>query len=166
MPKQYYVIKWAIYGAATLFFFLLQVWVLDRFSYESIFPFLGPMVVGVVASLEGSFEAPIYGLVVGIFSDLGGSTPSLGFYTFTYALGTLLAALLAERFLSPGFLSALATATIVYGILALGRVAFLEDTMVLYGFSLSLQEFLVTLPCMAVVYPVLSAVHKKTDFNY
>lgn len=166
MPKQYYVMKWAIYSAATLFFLFLQVWVLDHFSYENIFPFLGPMVVGVVASLEGSLEAPIYGLVVGILSDLGGATPSLGFYTLTYALGTLLAALIAERFLSPGLLSAIATATIVYAVIALGRFAFLEDTMLLHGLYLSGMEFLITLPCMAVVYPILSAVHKKTDFDY
>lgn len=166
MPKRYLVFKWAVYTAAALFLLLLQATVLDPIQAAGVSPFLAPMIAAVAASYEGSLGGPLFAMGLGLLLDLSGGGG--GFYTFFFTLAALLAALLAENFLSPGFLCSLVSTAVLYAVTLLGRLAVLwpqgaDPLAVLWTGA---REFLVTLPLLLLVFPLLRWVYRKTTVEY
>ena len=169
MPKRYLVFRWCIYALATLVLSFFQLLVADHVSLYGITPFLAPMLVGVVSSYEGSRAGPIFALVFGVLCDLGGATPVMGFFTLLFPLAALTASFLAENLFSPGFPCSLVSSFFCYLIVAGGRIIlFLIDgeTGVWDMWYLALREFLVSLPLLAVVFPLFRWVHRRTTFDY
>ena len=66
MPKRYIIFKWVVYGFATLLLVLGQLFLLNQLELWGLFPFLPPMLVGAVASFEGSKASPVFALVFGL----------------------------------------------------------------------------------------------------
>ena len=171
MPRSYLIFKWAVYALATALLALVQALLLSHLSPWGIIPFLPPMAVGVAASYEGSRASPVYALVFGLLCDLaltGGGTPA-GFFTFVFTLGALAASLLAENLFSPGFLCSLMATAVCYLITALGRcgVYLVRGSAPLGAVLLTAAaEFLVTLPCLLLVFPLLRLVHRRTTVDY
>lgn len=166
MPKRYLVFKWVIYTVATFLLLQVQTWILDYVELWQVTPFLAPMLVGVVASYEGSLAGPLFALVFGVLCDLGTASPAAAFFTFIFTAAALAAALMAEHLFSPGFLCSLASTTVCYLITALGRLFLLGSGAWETGAFLALREFLVTLPLLLVVFPVYRWVHNKTTIEY
>lgn len=166
LPKRYIVFKWVVYALAALVLLLLQIAVVDHIRLWGLVPYLAPMVVGVVASYEGSRASPIFALVFGLLLDVGTAGASPGFLTFTFTLSALIASLLAENLFSPGFLCSLVATAVCYLITALGRLflySFANAPLIL---SLALGEFLISLPFLLVVFPLCRFVHRKTTIEY
>lgn len=166
MPKRYLVFKWVIYVIATFLLLQVQTWVLDHVEVWGVTAFLAPMMVGVVASYEGSLAGPLFALGFGVLCDLGTASPAAAFFTFTFTAAALAAALMAEHLFSPGFLCSLASTTVCYLITALGRLLLLGSGAWEVGAYVALREFLVTLPLLLVVFPVYRWVHNKTTIEY
>lgn len=166
MPKRYIVFKWVVYALATLLLLQVQTWVLDYVTVWGVTAYLAPMLVGVVASYEGSLAGPLFALVLGILFDLGTPSPAAAFFTFTFTAAALAAALMAEHLFSPGFLCSLASTTMCYLITALGRLLLLGREAWETGAYLALREFLVTLPLLLAVFPVYRWVNRKTTIEY
>lgn len=169
MPKSYLVFKWVVYTLATLLLALVQLFVLNQVHVWGVVPFLPPMVAGVMASYEGSRASPVYALVFGLLCDLTMAGAPAGFYTFVFTLAALLAALLAENLFSPGFLCSLMSVTVCYLLTALGRCAvFLHRGAASPAAVLltAAQEYLVTLPCLILVFLLFRQVHRRTTVDY
>ena len=169
MPKRYLVWKWAVYAAAAALFLLVQAAVCSYIALWGIFPLLPPMVVGAVASFEGSRASPLFALAFGVICDLGGATPGAGFFTFLFPLAALLSARLAESLFSPGWLCSFVCVSLSYLIVAAARIALL----VLGGagglwlmWSIALREYAVSLPFLLLVFPLCRLIHRRTTVDY
>lgn len=169
MPKSYLIFKWVVYSLATLLLVLLQLFLLDRLAFRGLYPFLPPMLVGTVASMEGSRSGPVFALVFGLLCDLAIPGPAAGFFTLTFTLSALLSALLTEKLFSPGPTSSLVSVTLCYLITAAARAA-----VFLFrghsGFSalllIAAGEFLWSLPWLIPVYWLYRRVQRRTNIAY
>ena len=65
------------------------------------------MLPAVAASYEGLRRGSVFALVLGVVCDLLVVGPFDGFYTLAFTLAGVIAALIGENLLSPGFLCAL-----------------------------------------------------------
>ena len=169
MPKRYIVLKWLSYGGATAVLLLIQTGVFHHIRLWGVVPFLAPMVVGVAASFEEGIPSSLFALVFGVLCDLGGATPVMGFFTFLFPLAALTASFLAENLFSPGFPCSLVSSFFCYLIVAGVRIIlFLIDgeTGVWDMWYLARREFFVSLPLLAVVFPLFRWVHRRTTFDY
>lgn len=169
MPKRYIVFKWLCYAAATVFLLLLDTFVFRNIRLWGVYPFLPPMIAGVVASYEGNSASPFFALVFGLLCDLTAFSPSPGFFCLLFTLSALIAAPLAENLFSPGLLCSFVSAVICYCLTAFGRFFLLLTAGVgdlgsmLY---LALREILISLPLLLVVFPLIRWVNKKTTIDY
>ena len=98
MPKRYVVFKWVIYAVATFLLLQVQTWALDYVELWGVTPFLAPMLVGVVASYEGSLAGPLFALVFGVLCDLGTVSPAAAVFTFIFTAAALVAAVLSSYY--------------------------------------------------------------------
>ena len=169
MPRSYLIFKWAVYALATALLALAQLFVLNHVSLGGVFPFLPPMVVGVAASYEGSRASPVYALVFGVLCDLAMAGAPAGFYTLVFTLSALIASLLAENLFSPGFLCSFMSTAVCYLVTALGRCAVFLHRGTASPAAVLLEagkEYLVTLPCLVLVFLLLRQVHRRTTVDY
>ena len=169
MPKSYLVFKWTVYSLATLALFALQYLVLDNIQVLGLTPFLYPVLPAVAASYEGLRRGSVFALAVGLVCDLLLPGPFEGFYAIAFTLAALIAALIAENLLSPGFLCGLAVSAVSPGITAGMRLAvqFLSGGGYLGLMSrMALVETLITLPAILVVVPVYLLIHDRCASDY
>lgn len=157
------LIKWVLFAAAAALLCLLQG-ALQWFPFFGVIPFLYPMIVAVVAMLEGPLPGTVFGLVMGVLCDLVLPAHIPCFYTLIFPLAGLIAALLAQGWLSAGFSCAVVSSMVSF---------FLTDVfhaviLALYGnpawlaaAQTALKETAVTLPFLVPVYLLLRAVHRK-----
>ena len=98
--------KWLCYAGATLLLVLVQSLVLNRICVWGVHPFLPPLIAAITAMLEGPGVGTAFAGVFGLLCDLTmpGIIPC--FYTLAFLAAALLAAVIAKRFLSQGFLCA------------------------------------------------------------
>ena len=104
LPKSYLIAKWTVYALATLALAAVQHLVLGQISVLGVTPFLYPMLPALVASYEGLQRGSRFSLVMGFVCDLLLLAPFPGFYTITFTLIGVLAGLIGENLLSPGWL--------------------------------------------------------------
>ena len=169
MPKSYLVFKWTVYSLATLALFALQYLVLDNIQVLGLTPFLYPVLPAVAASYEGLRRGSVFALAVGLVCDLLLPGPFEGFFAIAFTLAALIAALIAENLLSPGFLCGLAVSAVSLGITAGMRLAvqFLSGGGYLGLMSrMALVETLITLPAILVVVPVYLLIHDRCASDY
>ena len=169
MPRSYLIFKWVVYSLCTLLLALVQMFVLNYVSVAGVIPFLPPMVVGAAASYEGSRASPVYALVFGLLCDLALAGAPAGFYTLAFTLSALAASLLAENLFSPGILCSFMSAAVCYLVTALGRCAVFLTRGTASPAAVLLEagkEYLVTLPCLVLVFLLLRQVHRRTTVDY
>lgn len=169
MPKSYLIFKWTVYSLATLALFALQYLVLDNIQVLGLTPFLYPVLPAVAASYEGLRRGSVFALAVGLVCDLLLPGPFEGFFAIAFTLAALIAALIAENLLSPGFLCGLAVSAVSLGITAGMRLAvqFLSGGGYLGLMSrMALVETLITLPAILVVVPVYLLIHDRCASDY
>lgn len=169
LPKSYLVFKWTIYSLATLLLFALQYLLLNHVHVFGITPFLYPMLPAVLSSYEGLRRGSVFSLALGLVCDLLLVGPFEGFYTISFVLVALIAALIAENLLSPGFLCGLAVSAMGLVLTGLLRIA----VMLLSGGrypALMLQilagETLLSLPALVVILPLYRVIHRRCASDY
>ena len=169
-PRQYTILKWCVYGGATLALCLVQTCLLRFVRVWEVVPFLYPMLAAVVSTYEGRRGGPIFAVVLGALCDLALQEPfPPGFYTFCFALAGILAAVLAEFLLTPGLLCSLAAAAGAFLITDLGRLlVLLGNGQGAAGAILwvALREFLVTLPLLPLVFWTYRRIHRRVSEEY
>lgn len=148
------IFKWTLYAAATALCFLLQSFVLQRFTVLGVIPFIYPVVVAVLATLEGPFAGTVFAIAVGVGCDvlLPGIFPCL--YTLLFPLAGLCAALISLNWLPAGYLCSLATSAIAFFMTGLAQCVLLlvrGKAAWATGLSVCLRELLVS---AALIFPV------------
>jgi len=169
LPKSYIIAKWSVYGLATLALCAVQHLILNRISLWDVTPFLYPMLPALVASYEGLQRGSRFSLVMGVICDLLILGPFDGFYTVTFTLIGVLAGLIGERLLSPGWLCGFTVSAMGLAIVNLARLLLylLSGDLhpILMG-RIVLVEILITLPMLLPALPVYRAIHRRCAVDY
>ena len=156
--------KWLYYAGATLLLVLVQSLVLNRICVWGVHPFLPPLIAAITAMLEGPGEGAAFAGVFGLLCDLTmpGIIPC--FYTLAFLAAALLAAVIAKRFLSQGFLCAVQCAglsLLVTDLLHTLLLTFRQGVELTAVLSLTGREAAVTVVLSPLVYLLLRSVHNR-----
>ena len=158
------IIKWGSYALASLALLFLFSLTLRGIEIFGVRMFLPPLLVGVVASVEDTRPAVLYGLALGLLCDLtvAGTFPCV--YTLAFTLSALSCSLLAKGVLQPGVLCSLAVTALTFlWVDAFNMLALWLKAKA--GFaamaSLAAREALVSCLLLIVCHPVLLALHRK-----
>lgn len=156
--------KWLYYAGATLLLVLVQSLVLNRICVWGVHPFLPPLIAAITAMLEGPGEGAAFAGVFGLLCDLTmpGIIPC--FYTLAFLAAALLAAVIAKRFLSQGFLCAVlcaALALVITDLLHTVLLTFRQGVALTAALSLTGREAAVTVVLSPLVYLLLRSVHNR-----
>ena len=169
LPKSYIVAKWSVYALATFLLIVLQHLVLNHISLWGVTPFLYPMLPALVASYEGLQQGSKFALVMGIFCDLLLPAPFEGFYTVLFTLIGILAGLIGENLLSPGWLCGFTVSAMGLGLVVVARLLLYllsgELRPLLMGY-IALTEVAITLPAMLVAFPIYRWIHSRCATDY
>lgn len=158
------LVKWSSYGVVTLLLLLLHALTLRSARILGVMPFLPPLLVGVVASLEDTRASSVYALVLGLACDLTIPATFPGVYTLAFTVAAIACSLLAKSVLQPGILCSLAVTALTFffvdtlNIAALwlkSRAAFAPMA------SLALRETAASSLMLIVCQPVLQRLHRK-----
>lgn len=158
------IVKWSSYALAVLALTLLFSLTLRGARLFGVHLFLPPLIVGVLASLEDTRSAVVFGLAYGVLCDLtiSGTFPCV--YTLSFTLAALFCSLLAKSVLQPGFLCSLAVTGLTFAVvdamnmLALWLRAGADFVPMLW---LALRETVASCLLLFICHPVLSWLHRK-----
>lgn len=117
LTKKALFTKWTLYTLALLAFILLQQLVLDSIHVLNVYPFILPMIVAVVAAMEGPTGGTIFGIAVGCLSDLAGGGVFSGVYTLSFFCIALCVAIISKYWVMRNVFGSLIYALIAYLIL-------------------------------------------------
>lgn len=169
LPKSYIITKWTVYTLATLLMAALQHLLLDRISLWGVTPFIYPMLPALVASYEGLHRGSKFALVTGFLCDLLIAGPFEGFYTVIFTLIGILAALIGENLLSPGWLCGFSVAAMGLGLVIISRLLLhlLSGSLrpLLMG-RIALTEIAISLPVLLVALPIYRWIHSRCAADY
>ena len=110
-----------------------------------------------------------FALAFGLLCDLAVYSPAPGFFCLIFTISALVSSLLAENLFSPGLLCSFVSSLLCYFFTALGRFAVLltaGETNLGLMCALSLQELLLSLPLLLLVFPLGRWVYLKTTIDY
>lgn len=158
------LVKWSVYGVTMLALSFLFALTLRDVALLGVKPFLPPLFVGVVASLEEPRAGVSFGLVCGVLCDLtmAGTLPCL--YTLAFTGSALLCAALSQNVLQSGVQRSLAVTVLTFLVAdALNMLALSLRARAPFGtmLAVTLRETLVSLPLLVVVHPVLLRLHRR-----
>lgn len=164
LTRQDIIIKWSSYGVASLLLLFLYALTLRDVRLLGVSAFLPPLIVGVVASLEGTRPAVIFGLVCGVLCDvtIAGTFPCV--YTLSFTLAALCCSLLAKSVLQPGFVCSVGVTALTFLFVdVLNMLALFFRARASFGAmaSLAVRETLVSCLLLIAVHPVMLALHRK-----
>ena len=169
LPKSYLIAKWTVYALATLALAAVQHLVLGQISVLGVTPFLYPMLPALVASYEGLQRGSRFSIVMGLVCDLLILAPFPGFYTITFTLIGVLAGLIGENLLSPGWLCGFTVSAMGLAIVNAARLLlyFLSGDLhpLLMG-RIALTEIVITLPMLLLSLPIYRTIHSRCAVDY
>lgn len=156
-------LKWTVTAFAALFLLFLHTLTFSRLSLWGIAPFLPPLIVAAVCSIENDLGSIVFSLVFGVLCDLslGGLFPCL--YTLAFFFAALLILILGHSVLQPGFFCALISAAVSFLLTAvLSSMALVIDGEGSFGAyaSLFFRELLISLPLLPLCFLVFWRIHK------
>lgn len=163
-PFQKNILKWSCYvGCCLLLSFFRQLF-LGSVTVWGAIPFLPPVLLAVVASLEEMRPAVIFGMLYGALCDLTIPAPYPCLYTLAFTLSALLVSALARSLLQPGFPRALLMTALTFALVDCGNACALllrgAAGELLPMLSLYCRETLVSCLLLIPAYPLLRAVHR------
>lgn len=161
-PAQTNALKWSFYALACLLLVFLKRLLLGSITFWGAIPFLPPVLLAVVASLEEMRPAVLFGIVFGAACDLSLPAPFPCLYTLAFTLSALFVSALARSLLQPGFPRALMVTVLtilVVDCFNTGALAVRGDASAAM-LSLCLRETLVSCPLLLPVYPLLRVIHR------
>ena len=158
------IIKWSSYAAASLLLLFLFALTLRDVRVLGVGMFLPPLLVGVLASMEETRAAAVFGLVCGVLCDLTVAGVFPGLYTLAFTASAIFCSLLAKSVLQPGILCSVAVTVLTFFFVdALSMLAlFLKCRAPLGAMaSVALRETAASCLLLPVCHPVLLRLHRK-----
>ncbi len=158
------IIKWSSYAAVSLLLVLCFSLTLRDVTVLGVHLFLPPLLVGVVASLEETSPAAVFGLVCGFLCDLTIPGTFACLYTLAFTSSALVCSLLAKSVLQRGFLCSLAVTALTFAFVdALNMLALFLTARAPFAqmFSVALRETAASCLLLLVCHPVLVFTHRK-----
>ena len=159
------IIKWTLYGMATILCFIAQGVLGQQVTIWGVIPFLYPMLAVIPATFEAPVPSTIFSLCVGVACDSLLPEPFPCVYTLLFPVIGLFSSLLAESILRKGFLCSLVCTALAFLVTGLGHCLLLAiqgRAAWSTGFFLTFRELLVTLPFSFPVTVLYRAVFRKT----
>lgn len=156
--------KWTAYALAILLLALLHQLTAARVTLFGVTPFLPPLLLAVICSMEPRLEASVFALVFGMACDLALVAPLPCLYTVSFVAAALLTSFLAQSLIQPGLLCSLVTSAAAFALVDLLVAAYFfvsgraELTALL---SRAARELLVSLPLLLVCHPTLAYLHRR-----
>ena len=118
--------KWGLYALGFLLLVLVQQLVLDHLpALLGATPFLMPMLVAVVAALEGPTGGTIFGIAVGFLSDLAGGGVFSGVYTLSFFCVALAVAVISKYWVMRNVFGSLIYALLAFAVIDAVQILFL-----------------------------------------
>lgn len=155
-------LKWTVVALAALVLLFLHTLSFSRLSLWGVAPFLPPLIVAAVCSIENDLGSIIFSLVFGVLCDLslGGLLPCL--YTLAFFFAAVLILILGHSVLQPGFFCALISAAVSFLLTAALSFVALAGGNATFGACASLffRELLVSLPLLPLCFLVFWRIHK------
>ena len=162
MAKREVLFKWAAYALCAAVLLFLRTLILSTLTVWNVLPFLPPVLLTCVASLEEMRPAAIFGMAFGVFCDLTLSAPFPCLYTLAFTLSALLTAYLSEKVFQNYFLRALfgtALTFLLTDLLCMLALAISGGAAFLPMLSLATRETAVSLPFL-LVYPFFALIRR------
>jgi hypothetical protein len=164
LTRQEQWIKWSLYAAAIALLTLAYLLTLRDVRVLGVRFFLPPLIVGVVASMEGPRAGMIFGMCYGALSDLAlpGAFPCV--YTLSFAAAALLCAALAESVLQPRVICSVAATLLTFAVtdaLQMLSLAVTDHAGALTMLSIAVREAAISCGMLFAVHPVLMYLHKR-----
>ena len=162
MAKREVLFKWVAYALCAALLLFLRTLTLGALTLWGVLPFLPPILLTCVASLEEMRSAAIFGLVFGVFCDLTLSAPFSCLYTLAFTLSALLTAYLSAKVFQNYFLRALSGVILTFfvtDLLCVLALAFSGGAAFLPMLSLAARETAASLPLL-VVYPLFVLIRR------
>lgn len=162
MIQREVLFKWTAYSLCAALLLFLRALALGTLTLWGALPFLPPILLTCVASLEETRSAVIFGMIFGVFCDLTLSAPFPCLYTIAFALSALLTAYLASTVFQNYFLRALSgtVATfLITDLLCMLALAISDRAAFLPMLSLTARETAASLPFL-VVYPLFALIRR------
>lgn len=164
LTKRDLFVKWSVYAVAVLALLFVHSLTLHRIHIWGVAPFLPPLIAATLSSMEDSRSAAIFGLVFGACCDLTIAAPFPCLYTIAFTAAALIASVMAQSVLQPGFFCSFVVSLVAFVIvdvlnmlpLLLGGRAGLVPMLSLAG-----REFAVSCAALLICHPVLSFVHRR-----
>lgn len=156
--------KWTAYTLALLLLSFFHQLTTARLTLLAVTPFLPPLLLAVVCSMEPRLEASVFALVFGMACDLALVAPLPCLYTVSFVAAALLTSFLAQSLIQPGFLCSLVTSAACFVLIdLLVAVCFLVTGRAALSALLSraARELLVSLPLLLVCHPTLAYLHRR-----
>lgn len=117
LTKKMLFTKWTFYSLALLLFIFLQQAVLDQICLLGVVPFLMPMLVAMVAALEGPTGGTIFGIAVGFLCDNAGGGVFPGVYTLSFFCIALCVAIISKYWVMRNVFGSLIYALIAFAVI-------------------------------------------------
>ena len=162
MAKREVLFKWAAYTLCAVLLLFLRALVPGTLTLWGAMPFLPPILLTCVASLEEMRSAAIFGVAFGAFCDLTLSAPFPCLYTSAFTLSALLTAYLASTVFQNYFLRALSGTVLTFlitDLLCMLALALSGGAAFLPMLSLAARETAASLPLLAV-YPLFALIRR------
>ena len=127
LTKKTLLTKWGLYALAMVLLFAAQQLFLDPIALSPLgaSPFLAPMLVAVVAALEGPTEGTLFGTAAGILCDLSGGGVFSGVYTFSFFCVALFVAIIAKYWVMRNVFGSIVYALIAFVVIDLIQILYL-----------------------------------------
>ena len=162
MASREVLFKWTAYSLCAALLLFLRALILNTLTLWDALPFLPPILLTCVASLEETRSAAIFGLIFGVFCDLTLSAPFPCLYTLAFTLSALFTAHLSATVFQNHFLRVLFGAALTFFItdlLCMLSLALSCGAAFLPMLSLAARETAVSLPFLAV-YPLFLVIRR------
>lgn len=140
---------------------------LQRITLWGVIPFLYPMIAAIPPTTTTPVSGTIFALCVGVLCDLllPGTFPC--FYTLLFPVIGLLASLLSENLLPPGFLCSLLSSAEAFLITDGCRIiaVWLRGQSLQAALRIASRETIITLPLLIPLTLLFKAVERRTRFD-
>ena len=156
-------LKWSFLAGCCLLLSFARQLFLGSFTIWGALPFLPPVILAVIASLEPMRPAVIFGIAYGAACDLALPAPFPCLYTLAFTVAALLVASLSSSILQPGFPRALLMTVATFFVVDCfnaAAIALRGAGALLPMLSLFARETLVSCLLLVPVYPALRAVRR------
>ena len=170
LTKKTLLTKWGLYALALVLLFAAQQLFLDPIALSPLgaSPFLAPMLVAVVAALEGPTECTLFGTAAGILCDLSGGGVFSGVYTFSFFCIALFVAIIAKYWVMRNVFGSIVYALIAFVVIDLIQILYL---IALRGAALSAalplagREIAASIVFVIPIFFLYNALHKRFRFE-